>query len=202
MDTYSEKEWIEALDLTRKGKSKAFDQQLLRAFQKVHKKALIPLVGSAEESWQVYLQAMTKFWEKYILAGNELPAKNINGYIFMMCKNAYYDRHRKKKKEINTESLSLDDRYQQAEKSSWQESYTDLDTVIQDRQYLLQLHQAIERLGDSCKAIIEENVLGKIKLIELRKKLQYGGGYQAIVQKKKRCLKKLTKFFFEELHKG
>lgn len=201
--------WQEAIDAARQGDTKAFNDQVCRAYQQQHKKALIPLVGSEAESWQIYLLAVTKFWEKYILSAEELPQRNIDGYIFMMCKNAYYDDCRKRtttksKRIVLVEDFNLPQNSKQipqADDSLEEQLFAGNSADGKWQIHLSLLSAAIERMCGACKSIIEENVLGKIKLIDLKEKMNYGGGYQAIVQKKKRCLNKLTKLFYQELNR-
>jgi len=205
LKTKEEKDWRHVIDAARQGSSRAFDLQVVAVYQNYHKKALIGVVGSEKECWEIYLLAVTKFWEKYIMAGNTLPEKNINGYLFMMCKNVYYDKCRKKNSAtaqstflVNDFKTIKQDKYSKAENPDSEQDILHSDQ--QNEAYLFKLNKAIEKLCDDCKAIVEENILGNLKLKELKEKIKYGGGYQAIVQKKKRCLKKLTKYFYQELN--
>jgi len=197
-------DWRSAINSARQGNSRSFDLQVVSVYQNFHKKALIGIIGSEKECWEIYLMAVTKFWEKYILAGNNLPENNINGYLFMMSKNVYYDKCRKMKSAVAQSTILVDDfkTIKQDKLSATDKLDSEQNIFHKDRQnekYLFKLEQAIQKLCDDCKAIIEENVLGDIKLKDLKEKIKYGGGYQAIVQKKKRCLKKLTKYFYQEL---
>ncbi len=61
------------------------------------------------------------------------------------------------------------------------------------------LRAAIEKLDEMCKSIISENVMGGMKLKELVSELSYKGSYSGLVQKKKRCIKKLSKLIYIEM---
>jgi len=148
---------------------------------------------------------MTKFWERFVLQNEPLPKHNIKGYIFRMVRNNFVDEARKQNRKTGLKLVELDnDKILHQLKNSEMMDTTQPEeehrnNQLVEQKYLVSLENAINKLCDDCKQLIERNVYDGERLKTLKTELNYTGSYQTIVEKKKRCIKKLTKIFFKEL---
>jgi len=200
-----ETNWPDIIEESRNGNNALFNKAVSDNYPIHFKGALITLTGSEEMAWEIYLNGMTKFWERFVLHSESLPDKNVKGYIFRMLRNNYVDEKRKLNRKKSLNYVELDQRklvHQYTNRIMVNENITEHDFQNNqelEQKYLVALENAISRLSDDCKKLIERNVFEGEKLKVLKSEFGYTGSYQAIVEKKKRCIRKITKLFFEEL---
>ena len=197
--------WPEVIAKSKKGNNAAFNSAVTQNYSTQFKGPLITLTSNEETAFELYLDVMAKFWERFVLKGEDLPKQNINGYIFRMVRNRHVDLNRKQKsiKQINTVELDHKKLIHQINRIDMANEESDQDHQFNqdsENQNLIALENAISKLCDNCKQLIERNVFNGERLKVLKTELGYTGSYQTIVEKKKRCIKKLTKLFFMELN--
>lgn len=198
----TQEKWITAINAFKNGQPQSFEN-LLIPYYKQQQMQLYRLTESKEDGWTVFVESMLRFKEKLMLEAISIP-NNINGYIFRIQQNIWIDmcRKRNRKKQVTIKAVET----QQLEnalggRGMMQEpTIYHFETQQEEEKRLVALENAINQLCDSCKKLIERNVFDKVKLKTLKIELKMTSSYQAIVEKKKRCLKKLTKLFFLELN--
>jgi DNA-directed RNA polymerase specialized sigma24 family protein len=191
--------WETAIDESIKGDNKLFNKLFLELYESKYKTALRKFVAESYEVEEVYTITMTKFWERFVVQREELPNTNIEGYIYRMAYNAHFHRSRYGRKEKPTDFSSenepgISKLVQSVEYPNYLKQ-SEQDSLMRSK--LLQV--AIDKLDEVCKRIISENVMGGMKLKELDSELSLKGSYSALVHKKKRCIKLLTKLIYIEM---
>lgn len=198
--------WPEVIAKSKKGSNIAFNRAVADNYAAHFKGPIISLTSNEEDAYEIYLEVMTKFWERFVLQTEDLPKQNINGYIFRMIRNKFVDESRKKKSLKNTHVVELDPKkliYQLKDSAMlYDESHPTNEHKNKqesESKHLIALENAISKLCEDCKQLIERNIFDGERLKVLKTELGYTGSYQTIVEKKKRCIKKMTKLFFIEL---
>lgn len=194
--------WIELIETTKNGDENYFNQKISEEYIRTFKSQLIKLTKDDAVAREVYSLAICKFWERFILKKEEIPKSNIQGYLFNMARNAFIDLKRKEKLKLNkVQSLSeleLTHAFSQSIKHS-----TIIDTVISansEKEYQIRLlYEAFNGIDEVCQELIQRNICNSEKLTALKIELGFFGAYQSIVDKKKRCVKKLTKTYYKIL---
>lgn len=167
-----------------------------RFFEETFKK-LLPkltfLTKSEDDAQDLFLISMHKFWDRFVINQEELP-HNSTGYIYIMCRNAWL----RQKKPWNT--VNIDDNASQKYAASNEKEYNiNIELKIHLDDDLLKhkaLSIALEQLPEKCKRLIESELNPEIRLKDLQEDLGYTN-YQALVQAKYNCKKKLIKKIFE-----
>ena len=80
-------ELVNVIKEARDGNELPFNKFLKKTFTDL-KKQLISLSKSEPKAEDVFIEAMQKFWERFVVQEHELPS-NPKGYIFMICKNIW-----------------------------------------------------------------------------------------------------------------
>lgn len=198
----TQEKWIPLITAFKTGQEQSFEKQLI-PFYKKNQFQLFKLTQSKEDSWNVFVESMVKFRERFLLGTERIP-NNVNGYIFQSQCNIWIDicRKRNKKRQIQTKTVSVTqlESVVNAGKVASTQEHHHWEEQESEVNRLKALEIAISKLCDSCRQLIERNVFDKIKLKVLKEEMNYTSSYQAIVEKKKRCIKKLTKLFFLELN--
>lgn len=198
----TQEKWITVVEAFKAGREQSFEKRLI-PFYKRNQFQLFKLTQSKETAWNVFVESMINFREQFLIGNERLP-NNINGYIFQSQRNIWIDvcRKQNKKRQIQTKTvevaqlegaLSFGNTVTAPEPYHWEAQDSEASKLIA-------LEKAISKLCDSCRKLIERNVFDKIRLKVLKEEMNYTSSYQAIVEKKKRCMKKLTKLFFLELN--
>jgi len=192
----NEVSWREAIDASRNGNDTLFSKAVSSNFEDYFSKAISNITQDKRVTKEIYISTMTKFWERFILCGEELPKSNINGYIFQMAKNAFFEIKRKQRTYKHSFIQSVDileivEKYNVIVSDAGSIDSTNLDQ--KEEITLQQIHTAVQSLDVRCQQIIEKNIIKNISLMQLKKELGITGTYNAIVQKKKRCLNALRK---------
>ncbi len=199
-------DWNHIVNEGRVGNEAPFNALLQPLYDADFKWQLLKVTQSEEMAFEVFLNAMTKFWERFILKKEHLPKGNIKGYIHNMARNNFLDLKRKDNRKSNLKTVELDDTLLGfsakglSEENMYVNRQESVDGQTSENRKLRSLSTAIGKLCDDCKTLIERNVFEGEKLKSLKIEMGYTGSYQAIVEKKKRCIKKLTKLFFVELN--
>lgn len=184
------------IDSAINGNEFPFDRFFEDTFQKLLPK-LNFLTKSKENSQEVFTISMHKFWERFVINQEKLPHNSI-GYIYMMCRNAWLLQ---KRQPWNAVTLSEEPDTFTVKKNN------DYDPVIEEEikedmdEDLLRhkaLVTAIDLLSPKCKALIEAELDDSIRLKDLQDDLGYSN-YQALVQAKYNCKKRLVKKVYETL---
>jgi len=192
--------WEKVVAAYKDGNERPFDQLLIKEYHKEHKPRLLSLTRSADDAWLIYVEAMLKFRDKFVLSDLPLP-NNPDGYINRMERNIWIDICRKRNKKRQIHYVDIEVKQLGAMLTTAVAEYDPLfEKVSNEETYLAALEIAIGKMCDKCREIIEKNIFQNIKLKTLKVEMNYTGSYQAIVEKKKRCIKKLTKIFFMELN--
>lgn len=176
------------------GDEQAFNQFLESSWQAISA-SLIKLSGSKEEAHSLFISGMSILWEHFVIRKRTIPA-NINAYLYIVCKNEWLSEKKKIEKDIlvfdsvhleNTES----DIIPFEELSHQEEEKQKLDDLLQE---------GIKLATDKCKKIIELHLKKGLKLKEIWKQLGFES-YQAIVQAKYNCKKRLGIYIFTKIRK-
>ena len=163
-------------------------------------KTLLPklsyLTKSEDTAKEVFMISMQKFWERFVINQEDLP-HNSTGYIYMMCRNAWLLEKRQPWSAVilneNTTQNALKNTNYQIDTEINKETTTD-DNLLKHKA----LSIAINQLCDKCKKLIEAELDSQIKLKDLQHDMGYSN-YQALVQAKYNCKKRLIKKVYEVL---
>lgn len=183
------------IDSAIQGNEFPFNRFFEDTFKKLLPK-LTALTNSKDDAQDVFITSMYKFWERFVINQEQLPHNSI-GYIYMMCRNAWLH---KKRQPWNSVVLSNKSVYNHIKVND-----ETLDTEkklehIADEKLIKHkaLNLALNKLCEKCKKLIETDLDKSIKLKDLQQELGYSN-YQALVQAKYNCKKRLVKKAFEAL---
>ncbi|WP_299433025.1 hypothetical protein [uncultured Aquimarina sp.] len=174
------------------GNELAFDNFLQDVFKKL-KPQLLSLTNSEAELQDVFIVSMQKFWERFIVNQEQLP-KNSTAYIYTMCKNAWLISKRNP-----WNSFALKDDLQQLrnkEQVTTQNSQDSIKDLEQEWFQKRALSEALDSLSPKCKTLMESEINPELKLKDLQQQLGFPN-YQALVQAKYNCKKRLIKKVYE-----
>lgn len=200
-----EDKWKTAVELAIGGNESTFNNYVNVMYESHFHRAIQKITKDDSITREVYTRAVTKFWERFILRREQLPSKNINGYIYNMSRNAFIDikRQEQRNKECefcSKQALNLARDYTVITKVS-----QNFDGAIyneEQEEYELKmklLQESISQLEGTCQEIIKRNVYEGELLKDLKIELGFTGTYQSIVEKKKRCMRRLSKLMFAAL---
>ncbi|WP_108867209.1 RNA polymerase sigma factor [Aquimarina aquimarini] len=179
----------------QKGDERPFNIFFEYAFQKLRGK-LLSLTKSEEDTREVFITSMQKFWERFVINQEELPHNSI-GYIYIMCKNAWL----MKKRNIKGLVTVSDQPYEYHDDTEAPVSYEDQTEIENDRVLKHKaLAIALEKLSPKCKTLLENDMDHQVQLKDLQQELGYTN-YQALVQAKYNCKKRLIQKVYEALEK-
>ncbi len=171
-----------------------FNRFFEETFQTLHPK-LERLTTTEEDIKDMYLVSMQKFWERFVLQQEAIPDNSV-GYIYRMCKNAFL---LKKREAWASVILSEDPMMDQA--VQWEDTLGNEEEKRDAHAEFLQfkaLEIALETLSPKCKALMEEALDTETKLKDVVDTFGYTN-YQALVQAKYNCKKRLVKKVAEVL---
>lgn len=179
-----------------KGNELPFNRFFEETFQKLYPK-LKSLTSSQDDIKDMYVMSMQKFWQRFVVRKEEIPSNSV-GYIYVMCKNAFL-----LKKRESWSSVILSDTPDKYHGNQTTETSEDVENDIHSKNELLKhkaLAIALEELSPKCKTLMENELDKEIKLKYLMDELGYAN-YQALVQAKYNCKKRLIKKVSEVLSK-
>lgn len=196
------KAWQKIVDDAKNGNESSFNTAVTSNYKEHFYGAILKLAKDDDTAKELYISAMTKFWERFILWNEPLPDTNIDGYIYLIMKNAFFETQQRMRSAKHNfissyDSLELVEKYKSVVEK---EQTIELnDDAISYEEEVSTIHEAVRSLDHKCKEIIEQNILLKITLQSLKSELGINGTYNAIVQKKKRCLKMLKRILSKKL---
>ena len=190
------KAWQHIVHEARTGNDALFNKAVTSNFEEHFYTAIQKTVQDEALTRDVYNSTMLKFWERFILMGEDLPESNIDGYIYQMSRNAFYELRRQatNQRNLNTitiESQEIIDRY-----TADTANYESLEAEENRREATQKekiLYDIIKSLDKTCQDIIRKNMLQGVSLVKVKEEIALHGTYNAIVQKKKRCMNMLSK---------
>lgn len=190
----TENDFKKIIDSAIEGNEFPFDRFFEDTFQKLLPK-LTSLTKSREDAQEVFIISLHKFWERFVINQEKLPHNSV-GYIYMMCRNAWLLQ---KRQPWSTVTLSdTPDVYQHHEVNKGESSMETEKHMNDDLLKHKALATAIESLSPKCKTLIEAELDTQVRLKDLQQDLGYRN-YQALVQAKYNCKKRLVKKVYEIL---
>lgn len=202
----TDKTWESTIELARQGDEAPFNAYVNEMYiSRYHKSILKITEGDEAMTREVYTNAITKFWERFILRAESIPKRNINGYVFNMARNAFVDIKRQAKRNKECEfcshqalNIARDYTTMTIEDKSFDGSPYEIEQEDYEMKMQL-LRTSISELDEKCQEIINRNVYEGEFLKDLKLELGFTGTYQSIVEKKKRCIRRLSKLMFKAL---
>jgi len=185
------------IDSARNGNEFPFDRFFEDTFPKLLPK-LNFLTKSRESAKEVYVISMQKFWERFVINQEEVPHNSV-GYIYMMCRNAWLLQKRKP-----WDAVTLSEEPEVFRDQELDDYDPSLETEIKEEMNddLLRhiaLSTAMNLLSPKCKTLMDEELDNTIRLKDLQEELGFGN-YQALVQAKYNCKKRLIQKVYEALN--
>ena len=180
------------IDSAINGNEFPFDRFFEDTFEKLLPKLRF-LTKSQDTAKEVFMISMQKFWERFVIKQEEVPHNSV-GYIYMMCRNAWFLQKRQA-----WDGVTLSDSPETLQQEDIYESPDEAEEGVTDQ--LLKhkaLATAIESLKPKCKTLIEAELDSQVKLKDLQNELGFAN-YQALVQAKYNCKKRLIKKVYEVL---
>ncbi|MGY3791721.1 RNA polymerase sigma factor [uncultured Aquimarina sp.] len=180
------------VEQARQGNELPFDYFFKDLFKRLQPR-LLSLTKSPQETEEIFISAMQKFWERFVIQEENLPINSL-GYIYQMCKNNWLMN---KRNPWNSFALK-DDLHLLSNREQSNNTYSN-DSIEDLEQEWLQnkaLSQALDALSDKCKMLMQSEINPEIKLKDLQQELGFGN-YQALVQAKYNCKKRLIKKVYE-----
>lgn len=149
------------------------------------------LTGSKTEAHHFFVRGMGIIWERCVREENP-PPRNIKSYLYIICKNEWLSEKRQEKSKSYLNDLS-------ELEASENESEAELIAREQKDAFMKQwLNEAISQASENCKKILEFHIVGQQSLKKIWQQLGFSS-YQAIVQAKYNCKKKLGNYIFLKL---
>ncbi|WP_282089705.1 RNA polymerase sigma factor [Aquimarina algiphila] len=186
------------IECAQKGNEAPFNTFFNLTYKKIKPK-LLSLTNSLDDSQEIFIISMQKFWERFVINQENLP-HNSTGYIVTMCKNAWLMQKRSKKNVLISVENSLANQVfksQDIEVDSIEESQTTENIKLLRHKALI---EALNMLSDKCRLLIENELNNDRKLKDLQEELGFKN-YQALVQAKYNCKKRLVRKVYEVIEK-
>ncbi len=156
------------------------------------KPALTRLTNSEQTGKDLFLSSMITFWEVFVVQQKPLP-NNVKGYVFAICRNGWYAQKRWAPREISQDPFNMSEQFSDAGSYPFRE-----EEARYQRQRAMAI--ALEEATEKCQCLFEQHIERGIALKDLEKPLGYPS-YQAIVQAKYNCKKRLIARVFQLLQK-
>ncbi len=185
------------IDSARNDNEFPFDRFFEDTFQKLLSKLKF-LTKSEENAKEVFVISMQKFWERFVINQEELPLSSV-GYIYMMCRNTWLLR---KRKPWNAVTLSEESEVFRNDEENEHDPTKESEIKEEMNEDLLRhraLSIAMNLLSSKCKLLMEAELDNTIRLKDLQEELGFGN-YQALVQAKYNCKKRLVQKVYEALN--
>ncbi len=172
----------------------AGDRKIIEGIYKDHFNMIQSLIvnnnGTADDARDIFQEAMVVLYEKVRTGSFELNCQ-LKTYLYSVSKRLWLKRlHQNNRlftQEVDLETtVPVDEEIGQHEK--------------RDAEFEL-MSQAIQRLGEPCKSLLEAYYLRKMKMQDIALQFGYTNSDNAKNQKYK-CLMRLKKLFFSEYKNG
>ena len=151
----------------------------LYAYLPVVKKFMLKNNGTRQEAEDIFQEGLVIFCNK-IHKPEFLLTCTINTYLYSVCKLLWLDELKKKNKTIKNDFMPLTD-----------EHLEDSITVdIEDDRPLKQAQEAIMKLGEKCKEILELFYFKKLSMKDIASKLGFASE-KGVKNQKYRCIEKV-----------
>ena len=186
--------WIEAVEHARQGNETHFNKIVASSFKQDFYTPILQMTKDKSIVEDIYIMTITKFWERFVLKGEDLPNSNINGYLFQMARNAFFELKRKQNTAKASMFVTMDASEIYESYSSYMQKNESLENLAPDSDktvLLRSIYDAMTQLDPICIKIIEKNILENRLLKTIIEEMSLSGTYNSIVKKKKRCIKKL-----------
>ncbi len=188
--------WQHIVYEARTGNDALFSKAVTSNFEEHFYTAINQTVQDEALTRDIYNSTMLKFWERFILRGEDLPESNIDGYIYQMSRNAFYELRRQKTNQRNLNTVTIESQEIIERYAGDTTNYESLEakenrTEVMKKEEIL--HNIISGLDPTCQEIIKKNMLQGVSLVNVKEEIALYGTYNAIVQKKKRCMNMLSK---------
>ncbi len=193
--------WRKAIEDAKNGNDTLFSKVVNHKYNSHFNEAIAIITKDKDLSRSLYTTTMTTFWERFVIQGEKLPNTNIDGYIFQMAKNAFILHKRQVQSYKHSfvqpmDTLDIIQKYSSVVNEQGSVDHTQSLQFEEERNKLI--HNAVRSLDKICKEIVEQNILNNVTLKTLRQELGLKGTYSAIVQKKKRCIRRLKNLLLKE----
>ncbi len=184
----TESDILNIINQAIEGNELPFNTFFEKTFRKLQPK-LQAITNCEHDTKDVYLICMQKFWERFVINKEPLP-NNCNGYIYVMCRNAFL----LKKREIKSSFVLSGDieKHQMAIHAHTLPNEKKDNSAEDELLKYNALAIALETLCPKCKSLIENDLDKETKLKDLMVEFGYSN-YQALVQAKYNCKKRLIK---------
>lgn len=150
----------------------------LYAYLPVVKKFVLKNNGTRQEAEDIFQEGLVIFCNK-VNKPDFLLSCNINTYVYSVCKLLWLDELKKKNKAIKNDFLPLTDEHLEGS----------ITADIEDDKPLKQAQEAVMKLGQKCKELLELFYFKKLSMKEIAKKLGFASEKGAKNQKY-RCIEK------------
>jgi len=180
--------WEHIVQEARNGNETLFNKAVSTTIYNHFYDLIIKKVRDENLTQEIYNLTMYKFWERFILKQEKLPKSNIEGYVYQMSRNAFYEIKREQHRRRNFNSVSIKSQELVEKFKDAHNDNLELNAKLQD-QMNLKLFQIVQSLDETCQKIINLNIIDGQSLVKLKEEVAVNGSYNAIVQKKKRCIK-------------
>jgi RNA polymerase sigma factor (sigma-70 family) len=140
--------------------------------------------GSSDDAMDLFQEAMILLYEKAVAGDLELNCK-LKTYIYSVCRRLWLKRLQQMKRTGNSVE-TLEDTIPVEE---------DLEEQERKNEAFLQMEQALSKLGEPCKSLLEAFYIQKKHMNEISEEFGYTNSDNAKNQKYK-CLMRLKKIFF------
>ena len=201
--------FTQILAQARQGKPQAFNN-FFKSLYAECKQQLWRYTQSTLEAEEVIAETMLAFWELFVEEGRPLP-ENVEGYFYTMCVNTCHRMRRERRKVVfdpvsqakleTSEALHVF--VDVASQAEFETSKTD-DVVSQAEletnnfRKTVAFNNALDQLCAKCRKLFDTILVEGVRMKAVWRDLGYKN-YQAIVNDKIRCTKKLKRILFLDL---
>ncbi len=184
------------IECAQQGNELPFNTFFEYVFQKLSPR-LRSLTKSTEDSQEVFIISMQKFWERFVINQENLPHNSI-GYIFIMCKNAWLMQKRSRANIIATVKNPIEHQHLLQEDAQF--DVLEEDKPVEDLELLKHraLIIALASISEKCRLLMENEFDKNRQLKDLQEELGYTN-YQALVQAKYNCKKRLIQKVYKAM---
>ncbi|MBS1521825.1 MAG: sigma-70 family RNA polymerase sigma factor [Bacteroidetes bacterium] len=140
--------------------------------------------GDEEDAKDLLQDAIISFYEN--LRCGKYSQNNLKGYLLTICRNKWFDKLDKLKRQANKikDIISINEEAEEDRQFEFRMQQRSLSEYLQD---------ALNKLGEPCKTLIEATVYLKIRMEQVAQDYGYADAHSAR-QQKLRCLKRLKGF--------
>lgn len=145
--------------------------------------------GDEDDALDIFQESVIVFY-KNLMSGNYESKSKISTYLFGICKRMWLNqlnRRLKYEKPSNTISESYNQTYDSG----------DVEFTFDQNDLKTYLENALNKLGEPCRSLLEKSIYLKLKMKELAEIFDYSNAHSAR-QQKLRCIKRLRSYISYE----